>query len=584
MQFILQYLKEYRWKALLAPLFKMLEASFELVVPLVMAAMIDHGIRGNDQEYVIRMGLLLILLALIGCACSVAAQYFAAVAAAGSASLIRTELFSKIMSFSYSDIDRIGTSTLETRMTSDVTQIQTGINMLLRLFLRSPFIVLGAVIMAFTVDWKTALVFAVVLPVLSLVVFLIVFKTVPMYEDVQNSLDKVTLKTRESLTGIRVIRAFNREEMTEGEFRQEAASLTQKQLKVGGISSLMNPLTYVIVNLGIAAILWFGGLRINTGSLTQGQIVALINYMSQILVELVKLANLIITTTKAFAAADRVEDILKTSPGQTYPAQTPEEADSSASEEQKLRGDVDFSHVSICYPGAGADTLTDISFHASPGDTIGIIGGTGSGKSTLVNLIPRFYDATAGEVRIDGIRTDQYEKDRLRRKIAVVPQKAELFTGTIAENMRWGNPKATDAEIWEALRIAVADDFVRNLGGLSYRIEQNAKNVSGGQRQRLTIARALLKRPEILILDDSSSALDFATDAALRKNLKKLSGTTTFLVSQRAFAVSRADQILVLSDGTLAGIGTHQELMENCQVYQEICRSQNYTEEGRDGK
>lgn len=571
MKTLVRYLKPYRLQAILAPLFKMLEATFELLVPLVMARLIDIGIADHDKAYVLKMGGMLLLLALVGLAASVTAQYFAAAASNGFGKELRRDFFRKIHTFSYGDLDRIGISTLVTRMTSDINQIQTGVNMLLRLFLRSPFIVFGAVIMAFTVDARTALVFAVVLPLLVFVVFGIIFSTIPMYRRVQDRLDRVTLLTRESQTGVRVIRAFRHQEADRENFHTAAGDLAAEQLHVGRISAVMNPVTYIIVNLGIAALIWFGGIRVNAGSLSQGSVVALVNYMSQILVELIKLANLIITTTKAFACASRIEDIMNQEPTMSFP----EKADFKDTENPVER--VAFSHVSMRYPGDREPAVRDVTFTAKPGDMIGVIGGTGAGKSSLVNLIPRFYDAEAGEVRVDGIPVQNYPKDMLRKKIGMVPQKAVLFRGSVRDNLKWGRHDASESDMWKALDISQSREFVeKKEGGLDYQLNQGGKNLSGGQRQRLTIARALVREPEILILDDSASALDFATDAALRKAIReKTAGMTVFIVSQRVSAVRGTDRIIVLDNGTVAGIGTHEELLSNCPVYQEIYKSQN---------
>lgn len=567
---LLKYLRNYKKETVLAPLFKLLEASFELFVPLVMAAIIDHGIGQADGVYVLKMGGVLIALGLIGLVCSITAQYFAAKAATGFSTELRHELFEHIQKLSYTKMDTIGTSTLITRMTSDINQVQSGVNLVLRLFLRSPFIVFGAMVMAFTVDVKAALVFVAAIPLLSLVVFGIMLITMPLYRKVQSNLDAVLGITRENLTGVRVIRAFNKEANEKQRFEQQNQMLTDAQKFVGKISGLMNPVTYIIVNGALIVLIYTGALRVDAGIITQGQVVALVNYMSQILVELVKLANLIITVTKAFACGNRIQSVFEEETGMTEGSEgwtDPGEADTPV---------VEFDHVNLRYAGAGEDSLTDISFRAMPGQTIGVIGGTGSGKSSVVNLIPRFYDATEGSVRIQGKDARDYRLEELRSHIGMVPQKAVLFQGTIAQNLRWGKENATEAELEKAIEISQAKEFVDGKEErLNYQIEQNGKNLSGGQRQRLTIARALVRDPEILILDDSASALDFATDAKLRKAIRQMdSHPVVFIVSQRASSIQYADQILVLDDGELAGIGTHAELMESCEIYREIYESQ----------
>ena len=593
MRSLLVYLKKYRKESILAPLFKMLEASFELLVPLVMAAVIDVGIAERDSAYIVRMCLLLIALGLIGLVCSITAQYFSAKAAAGFGAGVRHALFAHIQSFSFTEMDTIGTSTLITRMTSDINQAQSGVNMVLRLFLRSPFIVFGAMIMAFIVDAKAALVFVAAIPLLSVVIFGIMLITMPLYRKVQARLDQVLLTTRENLTGARVIRAFNQEEEEQERFYTANQLLTDAQKFAGRISGLMNPVTYVIVNGAIIVLIYIGAVRVNIGDLTQGEVVALLNYMSQILVELVKLANLIITVTKAVACANRIEKILLEKPDmkegstqwntadQAAAGKTEGRTERKAEKEEKRQETaggpfLEFSHVSLTYKGAAGEALTDISFRAERGQTIGVIGGTGSGKSSLVNLIPRFYDATEGSVRLEGRDIKEYQTDSLRAHIGVVPQKAVLFRGTIGENLRWGNQQASDAELQEALQISQAAEFVeKKEGGLDAQVEQGGRNLSGGQKQRLTIARALVRKPEILILDDSASALDFATDAALRKAIAGMKEQPlVFIVSQRAASIWHADQILVLDDGRLAGRGTHEELLADCPVYQEIYYSQ----------
>lgn len=575
MKSLLVYLKDYKKESILAPLFKMLEASFELLVPLVMAAVIDVGIADRDQPYIIRMCLVLIALGIIGLVCSITAQYFAAKAAAGFGTQLRHALFAHIQSFTFTEMDTIGTSTLITRMTSDINQVQSGVNLVLRLFLRSPFIVFGAMIMAFTVDVKAALVFVVAIPLLSVIVFGVMLITMPLYRKVQSYLDQVLLATRENLTGARVIRAFNKEDSERERFEGSNQMLTDAQKFVGRISGLMNPLTYIIVNGAIIVLIYVGAIRVDAGILTQGQVVALVNYMSQILVELVKLANLIITVTKAFACGNRIESVMKVKPDM----KSGELLWKDAFPEKKTQGHapfIEFDHVSLTYSGAGGESLSNISFRAERGQTIGVIGGTGSGKSSLVNLIPRFYDATEGEIRINGENIRKYDVEDLRRHIGVVLQKAVLFKGTIAENLRWGKEDASDVDIERALEISQAKEFVSSkVGGTDFMIEQSGRNLSGGQKQRLTIARALVRRPEILILDDSASALDFATDAALRGAIRKMEEhPTVFIVSQRAASILYADQIIVLDDGRVAGIGTHKDLLAGCPEYQEIYYSQ----------
>ena len=568
MRSLLIYLKDYKKESVLAPLFKMLEASFELLVPLVMAAVIDVGIARKDTAYIIRMCLVLVALGMIGLVCSITAQYFAAKAAAGFGTGVRHALFEHIQGFTFTEMDMVGSTTLITRMTSDINQVQFGVNLVLRLFLRSPFIVFGAMIMAFTVDVKAALIFAVAIPVLSVIVFGIMLITMPLYRKVQADLDNVLLMTRENLTGVRVIRAFNKEKDEQKRFEEGNQVLTDAQKFVGRISGLMNPLTYIVVNGAVIVLIYAGALRVDAGDLTQGAVVALLNYMSQILVELVKLANLIITVTKAIACGNRIGAVLnEESDMENGTLDWPEDTDVPA---------VEFTHVSLRYRGAAGDALSDISFRAEQGQTIGIIGGTGSGKSSLVNLIPRFYDATGGEIRICGRNICEYDVDKLRTQIGTVLQKAVLFKGTIAENLRWGKADASDAEIEEALEISQAKEFVDGKeGGTAFQIEQGGSNLSGGQKQRLTIARALVRRPRILILDDSASALDFATDARLRAAIRGMGEkSTVFIVSQRASSIQYADQIIVLEDGRAAGIGTHEELIESCPVYQEIYYSQ----------
>ncbi|MDO5424570.1 MAG: ABC transporter ATP-binding protein [Eubacteriales bacterium] len=577
MKKLLVYLKSYRKETILAPLFKLLEASFELLVPLVVSAIIDTGIANQDNGYVVRMSMVLVAFGLIGLLCAVTAQYFAAKAAVGFSTQLRHALFSHIQSLSFTEMDTIGTSTLITRMTSDINQVQSGVNLVLRLFLRSPFIVFGAMIMAFTVDVKAALIFVVAIPLLSVVVFGIMLITMPLYKKVQAGLDKILGITRENLTGVRVIRAFNKEAEERERFEESNEALTALQKYVGKISGLMNPVTYIIVNGATIALIYTGAIRVDSGALTQGEVVALVNYMSQILVELVKLANLIITVTKAIACGNRIQNVLEIQSSMPDPA-----AEGKGKTVQKANAPaVVFDHVTLTYKGAGAPSLTDITFTANRGETIGIIGGTGSGKSSLVNLIPRFYDATEGAVLLNGVNVKEQGLESLREKVGVVLQKAVLFKGTIAENMRWGKKNASEPELWKALEIAQAREFVEQKDGLlNAPVEQGGKNLSGGQKQRLTIARALVRDPEILILDDSASALDFATDAKLRKSIREMeSRPTVFIVSQRTSSIQYADKIIVLDDGKMAGIGTHDELLKTCPAYQEIYYSQFKKEE-----
>lgn len=571
------YLKEYKKECVFAPLFKMLEALFELFVPLVVASIIDVGIAGKDSGYIIKMCGMLVALAVIGLTCSITAQYFAAKAAVGCATGLRHHLFKHIQGFSFTEMDTIGTSTLITRMTSDINQVQNGVNLVLRLFLRSPFIVFGAMVMAFTIDVHAALVFVATIPVLAIVVFGIILSTRPMYKNVQAGLDKVLGITRQNLTGVRVIRAFNKQQDEIREFKTANEQLNKLQKFVGKISGLMNPLTYVIINVAIVILLWTGAVRVNEGSLSQGQVVALYNYMSQILVELIKLANLVISVTKALACANRIDSVFAVKSGM---ADGVESIDNSKQNDNK-ENVVEFRNVSLKYEGAGAESLTDISFSVKKGQTVGIIGGTGSGKSSLVNLIPRFYDATSGEVLVNGVNVKDIRIKSLRENVGIVLQKALLFKGSIRENMKWGKKDATDSEIMEALEIAQAREFVdKKDGKLDAFVDQGGKNLSGGQRQRLTIARAVVKKPEILILDDSASALDYATDAALRKSIRQMKNNpTVFIVSQRAASLMYADKIIVLDDGNVAGIGTHDELLKSCEVYQEIYYSQFKKEE-----
>ena len=573
MRKLLRFLKDYKKESILSPLFKLLEASFELFVPLVMAAIIDTGIGNKDGGFILKMCGILILLAIVGLTCSITAQYFAAKAAVGFATKVRHALFDHIQKLSYTEMDTAGTDTMITRMTSDINQAQSGVNMVLRLFLRSPFIVFGAMIMAFTIDVKAALIFVVTIPVLSVVVFGIMIITIPLFRRVQASLDKVLGVTRENLTGSRVIRAFNKEQEEIADFDESNERLTDVQLFVGKISALMNPLTYIIINVALVILIWTGAIQVNIGKISQGEVVALVNYMSQILVELVKLANLIITVTKAIACGNRVQSIFEMETSMV---------DGNGSKKEDTGYTVEFRNVSMRYKGAGADTLTGIDFKAKPGDTIGIIGGTGSGKSSVVNLIPRFYDVTEGQVMVDGMDVREYKITDLRDKIGIVPQKAVMFAGTVRSNLAWGKEDATEEEMQQALSVAQAAEVVdKKDGKLDAEVEQGGKNFSGGQKQRLTIARALVKQPEILIMDDSSSALDYATDAKLRQAIHNMPNRpTVFIVSQRAASIMYADKIIVLDDGTVAGTGTHEELLKDCSVYQEIYYSQFKRTEG----
>ncbi len=583
------YLKGYKKETVLAPLFKMLEASFELLVPLVMVQIIDRGIAEADKGFIFQMSLLMAALGIIGLVCSITAQYFAAKAAVGFSAQLKHSLFAHIQSLSFSEMDTIGTSTLITRMTSDVNQVQSGVNLILRLFLRSPFIVAGAMVMAFTINTKAAMVFTVTIPLLCVVVFGIMLVSMPLYKKVQAGLDKILKITRENLTGARVVRAFNKEEAEVLSFEESNKELTKMQMFVGRISALMNPVTYIIINGAIIVLIQTGAWQVNQGYITQGEVVALVNYMSQILVELIKLANLIITVTKAFACANRIQDVFETKPEGEPAGQAVKEEGTEKKEniEEANAGKggaeaVSFEHVGLTYKNAGAESLTDISFRAYKGQTIGIIGGTGSGKSSIVHLIPRFYDATRGIVKVDGMDVKEYPLEELRAKTGMVMQKATLFKGTIRENLLWGKEDATEEEMWQALEISQAKEFVETKeGGLDAEVAQGGKNLSGGQKQRLTIARALIRKPEILILDDSASALDFATDAKLRKAIREMEEKiTVFIVSQRASSIQYADSIIVMDDGRVAGIGTHGELLENCGVYKEIYDSQ-FKKEGR---
>ena len=579
MKKLLRFMKHYKKETVLAPLFKILEASFELFVPLVMAAIVDAGIKNADIPYILKMGLILVALALIGLATAATAQYFSARAAVGFAAELKHALFEHIQLMNYSETDKTGTSTLITRLTSDINQVQSGVNLVLRLFLRSPIVVFGAMIMAFTIDVKAALIFVVTIPALSIVVFGIMLVSIPLYKKVQAALDKVLGITRENLSGVRVIRAFSREEEEVEMFAGYNSSLMDIQNFVGKISALMNPVTYIIVNVATIVLIYTGAVQVDEGILTQGEVIALVNYMSQILVELVKLANLIITVTKAVACGNRIQTIFDQPSGMIVYTET--EAKEAArlgntAVEASAEAKVVFEHTNLCYPGAGADSLTDIHVEIKKGETVGIIGGTGSGKSSLVQMIPRFYDATAGRVLVDGKDVKTYQPEVLRDKIGIVPQKAVLFRGSIRDNIRWGKEDASDEEIKKALSAAQALSFVEEKeGGLDFAIAQGGKNLSGGQKQRLTIARALVMQPEILILDDSASALDYATDAALRKSIKELDPEmTVFIVSQRTASVLHADKIIVLEDGEVAGIGTHAELLDSCPVYKEIHDSQ----------
>lgn len=573
MKRLMMYLKDYKKESILAPLFKLLEAFFELMVPLVMANIIDYGISNRNMDYIGKMGLLLLLLGVVGLASSITAQFFAAKAAVGFSTKLRQALFNHIEDLSFTDIDKAGTSTMITRMTSDVNQVQSGVNMTLRLFLRSPIIVFGAMIMAFTIDVKCALIFVVAIPLLSVVVFGIILSTIPLYKKVQSKLDQVLGITRENLTGVRVIRAFHQEAKESDRFRENNEALSAMQIFVGKISACMNPVTYIIVNGAIIALIYTGAVQVNIGNLSQGEVVAIINYMNQILVELVKLANLIVTMTKALACAERVASVFDIGADAAYvEAQDQKLADKV----DKSAPFLDFKHVSLTYQGAGAPTLQDMNFTVNRGDTVGIIGGTGSGKTSLVNLIPGFYPATEGEILLEGRDIRTMSDEELRGRIGVVPQKAVLFKGTIRSNLQWGKPDATEEEMWKALELAQASEVVDGKPGkLDATVAQNGKNFSGGQRQRLTIARALVRNPEILILDDSASALDYATDAKLRAAIRTLEDkTTTFIVSQRASTIRHADKIIVLDDGEIAGMGNHDELLKDCTVYQEIYYSQ----------
>lgn len=576
MKRLMMYLKDYKKESILAPLFKLLEAFFELMVPLVMANIIDYGISNRNMGYIGKMGLLLLLLGVVGLASSITAQFFAAKAAVGFSTKLRQALFNHIEDLSFTDIDKAGTSTMITRMTSDVNQVQSGVNMTLRLFLRSPIIVFGAMIMAFTIDVKCALIFVVAIPLLSVVVFGIILSTIPLYKKVQSKLDQVLGITRENLTGVRVIRAFHQEAKEADRFRENNEALSAMQIFVGKISACMNPVTYIIVNGAIIALIYTGAVQVNIGNLSQGEVVAIINYMNQILVELVKLANLIVTMTKALACAERVASVFEIGADATEDEKKAALDNSIAAKVDEKAPFLNFNHVSLTYQGAGAPTLQDMNFTVNRGDTVGIIGGTGSGKTSLVNLIPGFYPATEGEILLEGRDIKTMGDEELRGRIGVVPQKAVLFKGTIRSNLQWGKPDATEEEMWRALELAQASEVVDGKPGkLDATVAQNGKNFSGGQKQRLTIARALVRNPEILILDDSASALDYATDAKLRAAIRTLEDkTTTFIVSQRASTIRHADKIIVLDDGEIVGMGTHDELLKDCTVYQEIYYSQ----------
>lgn len=573
----IKYLKGYRLQSVIAPLFKFLEASFELIVPLVMANIIDYGVNSRDKAYIYKMGLILVLLGVLGLAASITAQFFAAKASVGFGTALRRDFYHHLNALSYTETDKIGAATMITRITNDINQVQTGVNMFLRLFLRSPFIVIGAIIMCLTVSVKLTLIFAVAAPIIGLIIYLIMTSTIPKYKKIQGRLDKVSLLTRENLSGVRVIRAFSKQKNEKQSFDSETEELLKAQVRVGKISALLNPLTFAVVNLAIAAILWFGGASVNVGDITQGELIALVNYMNQILLALIYLANLIIILTKAGASAARINDIFAVKPSVTDQGNTIQQEIPSAAA-------LEFKNVTFAYH-KDKPSLESLTFTAEEGETIGVIGGTGSGKTTLVNLIPRFYDVSEGEVLVDGINVKNYPFEQLRGKIGIVPQRASLFKGSIRSNLLWGKPDANDSEMWQALETAQAAEFVKKIPeGLDAAVEQGGRNFSGGQRQRLTIARAVIKKPHILILDDSASALDFATDAALRNALaKNISHTTVFIVSQRASGIKHADKIIVLDDGKPVGIGTHKELFNSCQIYREICLSQMSEQEAQNG-
>ena len=576
MRDLIKYLKGYTLQSIIAPLFKFLEASFELIVPIVMARMIDIGVKNNDEGYIYRMGLILIVLGVLGLAAAITAQYFAAKASMGYGTALRRDFYRHLNTLSHAEIDKIGTATMITRITNDINQSQTGVNMFLRLFLRSPFIVIGSVVMCLTISLDLTLIFAIAAPVIGLIIYLIMSRTIPAYKRIQGRVDRVSLRTRENLSGVRVIRAFSRQKNEQEDFDAETQELAKAQIRVGRISALLNPLTFAVVNIAIAAIIWYGGMYVDTGGITQGELIALVNYMNQILLALIYLANLIVIMTKAGASNARINDIFAMKPSVSDEDNLPQAEVSGAPA-------VQFRNVTFAYHEEAA--LTGIDLSAEKGEVIGVVGGTGSGKTTLVNLIPRFYDVTSGEVLVDGTDVRKYPLKQLREKIGIVPQKAVLFKGTIRSNMLWGKADASDEEIWAALKTAQAAEFVRDLpDGLDAPVAQGGRNFSGGQRQRLTIARAVLMKPRVLILDDSSSALDFATDAALRRSLAEdISDSTVFIVSQRASSIKHADRIIVLDDGEAVGTGTHKELFENCKVYREICLSQMTEKEAQNG-
>lgn len=580
MRNLLIYLKDYKKESIIGPLFKLLEATFELIVPVIMAHIIDIGIKNHDTLYIWKMGAVLVIFGILGLTCSLLAQYFAAKAAVGFGTALRHDLFWHIENLSHAEVDKAGSSTLVVRMTSDVNQVQSGVNLVLRLFLRSPFIVVGALVMAFTINWKAAMVFVVTVPLLAFVIYGIMVITIPLYKKVQRELDEVLLTTRENLTGVRVIRAFRTQKLERETFEHKSDVLMAIQMHVGKISASLNPLTYIIVNAGIIAVIWFGGIQVNVGDMTQGEVIALVNYMTQTLLALVALANLIITFTKALASAGRINEVFAMKPGIV----DGNEKESAVQQTEEPKTAVSMEDVTFYYQKSKEPALEHISFTAKKGETIGIIGGTGSGKSTLVSLIPRFYDVTEGRVFVNGKDVREYKVENLRSKVGMVPQKAVLFHGTIRDNMKMGREDASDEEIFEALKTAQALEIVENKPGkLDTVLSEGGKNLSGGQRQRLTIARALVRNPEVLILDDSASALDFATDANLRKAIAEdTNNMTVFIVSQRAASIMHADKIIVLDDGQMVGYGTHQELLKQCEVYQEICYSQFSKEEVQD--